>query len=151
MVKGAAGFRFFSFVSRPVTFQANDLRTYLSVNGKCGWPFRDGDYQPYEGYSGMISVKASTTQRPGVVDMNVQPIISEEDFYPGCWARATVTVWPYDVESLGVKFTLQNVQKVRDDARLGGAVSNAEDDFTPVSGADDPANYGATGTGDYGL
>lgn len=71
---------------------------------------------------------ASSKQRPGLVDRNKQPILTEEEFYPGCWARATVTAYSYDNVGKGVAFGLHNIQKLGDDENFTGRVA-AEEDF----------------------
>jgi hypothetical protein len=100
-------------------------------------PFLDAGTYEYEGYEpGWTLLRVSTTTKPGVVDKNVQPIIAQEDFYPGCWARATVTVYAWTFKgNSGVSFGLQNVQKVKDDDSFGGGRRRAEEDFAPVEGA----------------
>lgn len=97
-------------------------------------PFRDGDTEKpdWDGYQDMIFVSATSKMKPGVVDQNVQPILSEDEFYAGCWARATVTAFAYSkAGNAGVAFGLQNIQKVRDDEEFSGR-SKAEDDFSPI-------------------
>lgn len=86
-------------------------------------PFRDGDVDKPDvaGYPGNIFVGASSKMRPGVVDQNLQPILSEDDIYAGCWCRAQVTCFAYDkAGNRGVAFGLQNLQKVRDDEPFSG-------------------------------
>lgn len=99
-------------------------------------PFRDQGEKDYDGYeAGAIFLTATSKQKPGVVDQNVQDIINEADFYSGCWARATVRAFAYGGAGTkfkaGVGFGLQNIQKLRDDKPLGGR-TRATDDFAPV-------------------
>lgn len=54
-------------------------------------PFRDGDEKEREEYTGQILVNAKSKTKPTIVDQRKRPITSEEDFYPGCWARAALT------------------------------------------------------------
>lgn len=94
-------------------------------------PFRDGDVDKpdVDGYPGHIFVNASSKMKPGVVDCDLQPIIDEEEFYPGCYARASVTAYTYSHKgNNGVAFGLQNIQKIKDGASFSGR-SKAEDDF----------------------
>lgn len=109
-------------------------------------PFRDQSEKEFEGYeAGAVFINATSKQRPGLVDAQVQEIIEERDFYPGCYARATVRAFAYDqAGNKGVAFGLQNVQKTRDGDPLGGR-TRPSDDFEPVGG-DDPK----TGTGGAG-
>jgi hypothetical protein len=103
-------------------------------------PFRNGDVEKegLEGYENTIFVSATSKQKPGVVDQNVQDIISSEDIYAGCFARATVTAFSYDrAGNRGVAFGLQNIQKLRDGDTFSGKVS-AESDFEAVASNSKP-------------
>lgn len=97
-------------------------------------PFRDGDEKEYEGYTGMIFCGASSIQRPGLIDEERNPIIDPEEFYSGCYARATLTAFAYQHKSgnTGVSLGLQNIQKLQDGEPL---ISRAkpEDDFEAVA------------------
>jgi hypothetical protein len=86
-----------------------------------------------DGYEeGAIFISMKSSQRPGVVDQNVQPIIDESMFYAGCFAHATVNPYYYDNKgNRGVAFGLQNIQKLRDGDPLSGR-TKAETDFAPV-------------------
>lgn len=89
--------------------------------------------------AGAIFINLKSTNRPGVVDQNVQPIIDQSEFYSGCWAIAQVRPFYYDQKgNKGVSFGLQNVQKVADGDPLSGR-QRAEDAFVPVAGAAAPA------------
>lgn len=97
-------------------------------------PFRDGDEKELDGYAGKIFVRASSKSKPGVVDQNVKPIVDPSEFYPGCYARATVVAFAYEAKgNKGVSFALLNVQKLGDGEAFGNR-SNPEDDFAPVAG-----------------
>ena len=116
-------------------------------------PFRDQAERAYEqdgkkllpnGYTaGAMFINLKSTQKPGVVDQQTNDIISESDFYAGCYARATVTVYAYEqLGNKGVAFGLQNIQKVAEgDSLLGKA--KAQDDFAPV---DSTTSEGSTAT-----
>lgn len=109
--------------------------------GKLRMPWRPGsDYEEYgapfdEEGSVFISIQSNTA--PGVVDRRAKPLMSQDQFYSGCKARATYAAWPYDSNgNKGVTLLLNNVQKAADGDRLSGKPS-AEDDFDEVEGADD--------------
>lgn len=106
-------------------------------------PLRNGDEKPnLDGYPGCTFAAAKSKTRPGVVDQNVQPILSAEEFYAGCYARATVTVYYFDkAGNKGVALGLQNIQKIRDGQPFSGR-SRAEDDFGSIDG--EPSKAGAT-------
>lgn len=95
-------------------------------------PFRNGDEKEYEGYAGTVFCSASSKDKPGIVDDQVQPILNTNEFYPGCYARATLTAYAYDqLGNKGVSFGLQNIQKIRDGEPLNGRVA-AQNDFKPM-------------------
>lgn len=103
-------------------------------------PFRDGAEKPdMPGYGpDTIFITFKTEEkngRPGLVDQAMKRIINEGDFYPGCYAHATVNpyAWTYMGKS-GISFGLQNLQKVADGEPLGGGRSKAEDDFGAIPG-----------------
>lgn len=96
-------------------------------------PLRDGDEKELEGYAGHIFINCSTKLKPGIVNANRDPIISPDEFYAGCYARATVNAYAYDTAgNAGVAFGLQNIQKLRDGEPFSGR-TKAEDDFDAVS------------------
>ena len=96
-------------------------------------PFRDGDeeedYCDKDGYADHIFVRASSLQKPGVIDADKDKISDPAEVYAGCYARATVVAYAYDVAgNRGVAFGLQNVQKLKDGEAFSGRMK-AEDEF----------------------
>lgn len=102
-------------------------------------PFRKGEEkEQFQGYgAGVIFISATTMTRPGIVGPDMTKLINPEDFYAGCYARATVNpyAWSYMGKN-GVSFGLQNIQKVREGEPFGNR-TNAEDDFSAAE--DSPA------------
>lgn len=97
-------------------------------------PFRDADKEKpdMDGYAGCIFISAKSKGRPGLVDSQKTPILTPEEFYAGCYARATVNAFAYDkAGNVGVSFGLQNIQKLRDGEPFSGR-TKAEDDFSCV-------------------
>jgi hypothetical protein len=106
-------------------------------------PFRDGDTRSeMQGYPGTIFVSASSKTQPGLVDQRLQRILSEQDFYAGCYARAEIIAFAYDTKgNKGISFSLQNVQKLRDGDSFSGR-KKAEDVFDAVEdSSDDESMY----------
>lgn len=86
--------------------------------------------------AGAIFMNLKSKQRPGLVDgLNKnEDIISESDFYAGCYAKASVRAYAYDQKgNRGVSFGLQNIQKVKEGEPLTGKMK-ASDEFSPVEG-----------------
>lgn len=97
-----------------------------------------------EGYEeGGIFINFKTQQRPGIVDQNVQDIVDSSEIYAGCYCRATVRPYVFDIKgSCGLAFGLQNIQKIKDGDPISGR-TKAQDDFAPVGqdmGATQSAN-----------
>lgn len=96
-------------------------------------PLRDGDEERADEapeYEGMMFLNANSNSAPGVVDKDLNVILDTEEFYSGCWGRASVNFFPYDSNgNRGIGVGLNNLQKLKDGERLGGSWATAEDDF----------------------
>lgn len=68
----------------------------------------------------------TTKMKPGTVLLDGSDG-SAEDFYPGCWCRATVTVYSYDNKGKGVAVGLMNIQKIKDGERLDSRTDASAD------------------------
>lgn len=92
-------------------------------------PFRKGEEKEgLDGYgAGVIFCNATSKMKPGLIDRDKTVITDQEAFYPGCYARATVTAFAYDNKGKGVAFGLNNIQKVKDGESFSGRVDAAED------------------------
>jgi hypothetical protein len=115
-------------------------------------PFKDGATmvnkagELYAGFeAGQFVVKLSTSQQaPGLVDAKVQAIIEPSEAYSGAWYKATVNAMAYDrPDGMGISFKLNNVQKLKDDEKLGGggrADPTTEFASAVAPGGEAPAN-----------
>lgn len=94
-------------------------------------PLRDGDLEKDdECYEDSMFVNAKSNNKPGIVDANLDEIISRDEFYSGCYGRASLTFYPYEANgSKGIACALNNVQKLEDGERLGGSSATAAEDF----------------------
>jgi hypothetical protein len=96
-------------------------------------PLRDGDEERADEapeYKGMYFFNCKSDRKPGIVDKDCNEILDPDEVYSGCWGRVSVNFYPYSVNgNKGVAVGLNNVQKLKDDQRLGGAAASAEDDF----------------------
>jgi hypothetical protein len=92
-------------------------------------------YAGFEADDDAIFINLATTMQPGIVDEKLNDIIKKDEFYSGCYARATVNAYAYDKSgNKGVAFGLNNIQKLRDGERLGGGRGNAKADFEAAAG-----------------
>jgi hypothetical protein len=105
-------------------------------------PFKDGDQEnqkriaegkePQESNKGMIYVQSKSSFMPGLVNQKREPIINQDEFYGGCYARAQVNVYAYSqAGNNGVNLGLLHIQKVKDGDPFGNR-SRPEDAFSPI-------------------
>lgn len=102
-------------------------------------PLRDGDIdrEGDEAYAGCYFLNANSKNKPGIVDVNVQPILDSTEVYSGCYARLTLNFYAYNANgNKGIAAGLGNVQKLADGEPLGG-FTRAEDDFDAIESAED--------------
>jgi hypothetical protein len=95
-------------------------------------PLRDGDLEKEEdeNYAGCMFFNASSLRKPGLVDENLDPILDKDEFYSGCFGRASVNFYAFSVSgNKGVAAGLNNIQKLEDGERLGGGATSASEDF----------------------
>lgn len=78
-------------------------------------------------------ISAKSNNAPEVVDINVNPIISKNEFYSGCYGRASINFYAYNRNgNKGIGCGLGNVQKLEDGQPLDGRTTAAEDFGTPA-------------------
>jgi hypothetical protein len=123
-------------------FFKKDLKT-MKADRSFKIPFHKGDEKTYEGYGdpNMIFFSmANSKRRPQIIDVSGNPITTDnsEEFYAGCWARASVNPYAFDNIGKGLAVGLGNLQKLQDDQSFEGFTS-ADDDFgdDPAEGFDD--------------
>ena len=107
-------------------------------------PFRNGEEKKqFEGYDENVTfVTASSKQKPGLVDQNLKDIIDQEEFYAGCYARATLLAFPYDtMGNKGISFLLSNIQKLEEGEQISGK-TKAADDFDAIASEDNDFEIG---------
>lgn len=98
-------------------------------------PLRDGDEDrpDDEAYANSYFINATSNTKPGVVTRDLEPITDEEEFYSGCYGRASLTFYAFNANgNRGIAAGLNHVQKTSDGEHLGGRVS------VDVDFADDP-------------
>lgn len=113
-----------------------DKNGKIPVNLKT--PLRDGDEERPDdpAYENSYFINANSERKPGIVDRDLNPIMSRDDFYSGCYGRASVNFYAFNVNSKGIACGLNNLQKLEDGERLAGG-SSAEEDFGGDNAVDD--------------
>lgn len=93
-------------------------------------PLRDGDDERGDdpAFEGMYFLNANSTRRPSIVDKELNPIMEKGEFYSGCYGRASINFYAFNVQSKGIAAGLNNLQKLEDGEMLAGGAS-ADEDF----------------------
>lgn len=93
-------------------------------------PLRDGDVERADdpAFKNCYFINANSTRKPSIVDRDLNPIMEKEEFYSGCYGRASINFYAFNVSSKGVAAGLNNLQKLEDGEMLAGG-STAEEDF----------------------
>ncbi|ERL25338.1 DUF2815 family protein [Mitsuokella sp. oral taxon 131] len=107
-------------------------------------PLRDGDSErpDDEAYRNAYFVNANATTAPGIVDADLNPIMSRSEVYSGVYGRASITFYAFNSSgNCGIACGLNNLQKIRDGEPLGSKASE-ESDFAEFAtdGDDDFLN-----------
>lgn len=101
------------------------------VPAKLKTPLRDGDEErpDDEAYANSYFVNATSFNKPGIVDRDINPILDRDEFYSGCYGRASITFYPFNANgNIGVACGLNHIQKLKDGEPLSGR-STPEADF----------------------
>lgn len=102
-------------------------------------PLRDGDVErpDDEVYAGHYFINASAKTKPGIVNIDAEPIMNQDEVYSGCYGRASITFYAFNANgNKGIACGLNHIMKVKDGEPLGGR-SSAEADFAEVLGQHD--------------
>ena len=102
-------------------------------------PLRDGDTErpDDEAYANSYFLNANSTTQPGIVDANVQPILTRSEVYSGVYGRASINFYAFNSNgNRGIACGLNNLQKIRDGEPLGSRAT-AESDFADFAEDDD--------------
>lgn len=93
-------------------------------------PLRDGDEERPDdpAFEDHYFINANSMRQPSIVDRSLNPIMSRDEFYSGCYGRASISFYAFNVSSKGIAAGLNNLQKLEDGEMLAGG-STAEEDF----------------------
>ena len=93
-------------------------------------PLHDGDEERPDdpAFGDHYFINANSMRQPSIVDRSLNPIMSRDEFYSGCYGRASINFYAFNVSSKGIAAGLNNLQKLEDGEMLAGG-STAEEDF----------------------
>jgi len=104
-------------------------------------PVLDGDDSNREEYRGRFYINGKIGKYGcQVIDAQKRLIEDEHEFYPGCYARAVITLYTWyhpESKKQGISVNVRNVQKTRDGEPLISRVA-ADDDFDLLSKSETP-------------
>lgn len=106
----------------------------IPKNLKVQW--HDGDEESdAEEYKGHYFINTYASRKPKLVDRRSRDITDPEDLYAGCYVRAAINFYSYNVNSKGIACGLNGVQFIEDGEPLsGGHVEfDALDDFDDMA------------------
>ena len=91
-------------------------KSKLSNKSMIPYGLKDGDIETGGTiYPDAYFINASTAEKPGIVDIDLNPLIEPNDLYDGCHGRASITFFLYLVNGKGgIGVGLNNVQKLKD-------------------------------------
>ena len=98
-------------------------------------PLRDGDIErpDDENYANCMFLNANSTDKPGIVDRQVTPILDPMQVYSGCYCNVSLSVYGFSSNgNRGVACGLGNIQWLKDGERLSGK-ADAASDFEAVA------------------
>lgn len=99
------------------------LRNNGKVPGNFKTPLRDGDADRADdaNYADSYFINASSKFQPGMVNKDLQAIIDPNELYSGCYGRASINLYLFDVSgNRGIAAGLNHLQKLADGPNLGG-------------------------------
>jgi len=105
-------------------------------------PLRDGDIErpDDENYANCMFLNANSTDKPGIVDRQVTPILDPMQVYSGCYCNVSLSVYGFSSNgNRGVACGLGNIQWLKDGERLSGK-ADAASDFEAVEDDADVLN-----------
>ena len=94
-------------------------------------PLRDGDLErpDDEAYANSFFLNANSSNKPGIVDADRNPIFEQSEVYSGVYGRASINFYAFNTNgNKGIACGLNNLQKISDGEPLGG-MTRAADDF----------------------
>ena len=102
---------------------------------------KDGDEVDYDGYDGMMAIKANTKKRPVLLNKDKSPITEEDDIlYAGCYVNVSLEVYGLDNQyGKRVSCQLNGIQFAKDGESFGQS-NDTMGDFDAVDDDDDGEN-----------
>lgn len=101
-------------------------------------PLRDGDVERPDdpAYANSDFINANSATAPGIVDADLNPVLSRSEVYSGVYGRASINLYAFNTNgNRGIACGLNNLQLIRPGEPLGGKAS-PEADFAAADNDD---------------
>jgi hypothetical protein len=100
---------------------------------------KDGDEIAYDGYAGHMSIKASNSKRPKIIDRDKSQLSEDDDRpYAGCYVNAIIELWSQNnVYGKRINANLLGVQFYKDGDPFAAGETVTDDDFDDFGSDDD--------------
>lgn len=101
-------------------------------------PLRDGDVERPDdpAYANSYFINANSATAPGIVDADLNPVLSRSEVYSGVYGRASINLYAFNTNgNRGIACGLNNLQLIRPGEPLGGKAS-PEADFAAADNDD---------------
>ena len=89
-------------------------------------PLRDGDAERPDdpAYANAYFINANSATAPGIVDADLNPVLTRSEVYSGVYGRASITLYAFNSNgNRGIACGLNNLQLIRAGEPLGGKAS----------------------------
>ena len=125
----------------PPVLRGSDLNTYVSIDGRDGWPLRNGDYQDKDGYEGKLFIHAMNRSAPFTIDSGNRSA-SPKMFYAGCYVDAALETYAWESSNnKGVSVSLLGLRFAGDGEAFGASPVDSSEFFPSPDDEDNPNNY----------
>lgn len=100
---------------------------------------RDGDEVDYVGYANHMSIKASSSKRPLVLDRDRAPLTEDDNrLYAGCYVNAVIELWAQNNQwGKRINANLLGVQFFKDGEPFSDGVNASVDDFDDLGATEE--------------
>lgn len=92
-------------------------------------PVKDGDDDDRPEFVGCFTLQATSNNKPGIVDAQLNPIMDAGEIYSGAYYRASIRAyaWDHPTGGKGVSIALDNIMKTKDGEAFSGRTDASED------------------------
>lgn len=112
------------------------LKSKIPLDKMC---LKDGDGVEYAGYADHYSLKASSNNRPTVLNSDKTPLVQEDGvIYAGCYVNASIDIWIQNNQyGKRVNANLYGIQFYKDGEPFSSDGVDVTDDFEELDDEDD--------------